>query len=80
MQRRLDRFADRAKLALVDGRHGIHHDEECEQQRDEVRVGDEPAFVVLVLFVLLLDMARTSTVKRHPSIEQSGLSRLTHDE
>src|SRR3712207_7729622 len=31
-----------------------HDDEEGEQQRDEVGVGDQPALVVLVLLVLLL--------------------------
>jgi hypothetical protein len=35
-------------LADVDHRDRVHHDEEGEQQRDEIGVGDQPALVVFV--------------------------------
>ena len=41
-------------FALIDRRHRIHHHKKGEQQRDEVRVGHQPTFVIFMFFVFFL--------------------------
>ena len=48
------RIRQHAVLALVHRGDRIHHDEEGEQQRDEVAIGNGPRLVVEVLLVFLL--------------------------
>ena len=45
------RVAEDAVLAFVDRRQRVHHHEEGEQQSNEICIRNEPALVVIVLFL-----------------------------
>ncbi|MPN39349.1 hypothetical protein SDC9_186877 [bioreactor metagenome] len=47
------RIGQHPVLAFVDRRNGVHDDEEGEQQGDEIGVGNQPALVVLRLFLAM---------------------------
>ena len=53
-QRELNVLADLHHFSFVEFRNGVHDYEEGKEQSDEVRVRNEPTFVINVLFVWLL--------------------------
>src|SRR6185437_1349585 len=46
-----ERIRQHAVLAVVDLGHGIHADEECQQQRHQIAIRNGPGLVILMLFV-----------------------------
>ncbi|MNC67870.1 hypothetical protein D3C75_1184100 [compost metagenome] len=43
----MERFGEHIILGHIDLAHGIHDNKKNQEQRNQIRVGDQPAFVVL---------------------------------